>query len=225
MTASQHEPKKAPRRKSSGARRDQGANSQPARILYVSESGVVDSWTWEAWLSRTADGSYSAELAPVVDETADDGELRAYQLSSFRVGQELFDFLESSWLNDHEDPLEEAHWSEIVESIRPFDIALAEEVRDARERWLKELDNDDPEPATAMQRCIAAATWKRTTYSGGGAMWAAIGESQRGRAAIASFVQEYFKAHNRLPSSSHQVRVASERSGVFDALVQFPEPD
>lgn len=201
-----------------------GLNRGPVRILNVYEYGAVDSWSWEAWLSGTPAGSYSAELFQVVDEAADDGAGGTYELPSFRTGQELFEFLESSWRTDHEEPLEEIHWSEIIESIRPVDAALANEIDAARQRALYEAEKERPNP-TALELCVAGARWERTKHSGGGAMWAALGESQRGRAAISTFVREFFEAHHKLPSGAHRVRVDSGHMGVFDKLVQFPAPD
>lgn len=212
--------------------------SLPAKILERHESGASDSWSWEAWLSRSSDGSYRAELRQQLWDGDEDTEPSVYESHPLRSGREFFEFLQSSWINEHEEPLDEEAWGEVVESVESVDAALAGEIRTAVGEEFDEPVDEPLRSPTALQRCVAGATWERTQHSGGGAMWARIAESRRANQALAFFVHTFQNAHGTLPRGPHHVRVTLGRAedgadcelgswaggdGVFDKIVHFPE--
>lgn len=208
----------------------------PVKIFEACEAGATDSWVWQVWLSAAPDGSYCAELIQVPWE--DGVEAAVKVLASFREGQVLFGFLNESWLIDHEDALDEGAWMEIVNAVRALNSRLAKELHEA---WLESIYGSTQERATdenSVADCVKSATWQRKEKSGGGAKWASIAESQRGKAAIDFFVRRYLKRYGKLPAGQHHVRVTFGQidsgadcpltpwmggDGVFDDLVSFPE--
>jgi hypothetical protein len=212
--------------------------SLPATILERHESGASDSWSWEASLSRSSDGSYRAELSQQLWDGDDDTEPSVYESHPLRSGRELFEFLQASWITEHEEPLDEEAWREVVESVESVDAALGGELRAAVGEEFGEPADAPRRPPTALQQCVAGATWERTQHSGGGAMWASVADSRRAEQALAFFIHRFQNAHGMLPRGPHHVRVTFGRAaegadcepgswaggdGVFDKIVHFPE--
>jgi hypothetical protein len=214
----------------------------PEKIFDLHESGATDSWCWEAWLSKHADGSYSLQLRQEPWEADPDAEPSSYELEHFHSGGELFTFMQDAWITEHEEHLDEQAWAEIADNLGPIDGTLADEVRAAvMGEFHPPEDDASSMPATPLQRCIAGATWQRTIREGGGgAMWAGIAEARRDKQAVALYARRYLEKHQELPQGVHQVRVTfgpagsgadcapggwSGGSAVFDKAVWYPELD
>lgn len=189
--------------------------TKPVEIYSAHESGVSDSWQWVVTLSRHDTGSFKLSVDQVLADTTEDVEGLSYELSVFRTGAELFEFVHSSWINDHEDGLGEQDWQKIVSNVREFDQHLADQVGQAVQLGFNPTEPQKSIEQLQIENCIDGATWERYTHSGGGAMWAALDDRKKMDQAIAAFVKEYFRQHGATPQGLHFV---------LDKQVTFPTP-
>ncbi len=100
----------------------------PQTIFQKYESGVSDSWSWEADLSVHPDGGYSLHLQLIFWDSCDDSDPSSYTLERFHSGKELFDFLQDAWVCEHEESISKNEWREIVMAVRPYDDQLAAQI-------------------------------------------------------------------------------------------------
>lgn len=225
---------------------ERAANGNSARLTRVQildrhEAGILDSWSWEAWLWRDPAGSFSACLELVLWVDDPEAEPQQYQLDQFHSGGELYAFLSEAWSNDHgaEDSLTPADWEDIAAAVSALDQDLSIQLQQA---VIADRDEyEGPIPQTALGRCVSGATWSRGQQpGGGGAMWATIARTLAARHAIEHYARRHLENHGRLPAGSHHVQVkfgpvgtdadctppagASGAAG-FDAMVCFPQPD
>lgn len=212
-----------------------------AIILDECESGTDDSWAWVATLTIAAHGRRRLCLEQVPGERTEDWIDSSYELEPVDDGQELFEFLQSSWAADHFEGLSEEQWLSIGSKIEAIDPALADEIRKA----IQDQFDPDPQPADpdaeAFDAFIRGATFEKTPGGGGGAMWAGIADNLRARSAIRAYCQTYQREHGQLPKGTHRVvyrfgdapdaDLRNPRSGcmrisgsaTFDKAVTFPD--
>lgn len=189
--------------------------TEQVEIFSVHESGASDSWQWVITLSRHDTVSFSLSIDQVLWDSADDGEAVGYELPVFSTGAELFDFLQSTWLNDHEEELSAEDWLQIQSNLRAVDQHLAEQVGQAFQMSTGDTELGKSSEQLQIEKCIDAATWERNTYSGGGAMWAAVTDKKKMDHAVAVFVTDHHSQHGATPQGTHVI---------LDKEVTFPEP-
>lgn len=182
-------------------------NSEEKLLLSEHEYGAVDSWEWRAAIERVQDG-WRARMELVSWMSGDEIEEQCYELSPVESGTQLFEFLESSWLDNHEEGLEEEQWLEIAEELDDADPVLGEEFRQA----IAEEFSLEPAEASTDERLlndlVRRATYTKTERGGGGAMWATIADSLLARSAIAHFCENYRLKYGRFPTGTHRVTVS-----------------
>jgi hypothetical protein len=99
-------------------------------IFSLHESGAVDSWTWDATLSRNADASFTVELFQTALDGNQEDCLGPYRLSALTTGSELYDFLHSSWQDSHESSIDREDWASIVAEVAKLSPDLANGLRE-----------------------------------------------------------------------------------------------
>ncbi len=180
--------------------------SRSAIEIYEShESGVSDSWCWSASIHKNKDGSYGLDLSQTIWESEEEAEPASYELEKFTNGSELFGFLQSTWESEHECGLDQDTWTEIVGNIQKIDAHLAGQVRAAAQEYFEPTNPVEPPEDLDISNFVKHAKRDSPTHSGGGAMWAAIAESQRTRSEITSYVKAYLKKNGSLPDGRHHV--------------------
>ncbi len=100
-------------------------------IFSAHESGAVDSWTWDATLSRNVDGTFMVELFQTALDGNQEDCFEPYELSAFTTGAELYDFLSSNWQDSHEASLDREDWAFIVTEVAKLSPELANGLREA----------------------------------------------------------------------------------------------
>lgn len=175
-------------------------------IFEESEYGVDgSSWEWIATVRISDDGHRSATLEQVPWEHYEDWFDNSYELDPIESGQQLFEFLNASWADEHFEDIPEDAWPGISSKIGAIDSVLAAELRAAIK------DEFDPDPpavdldAVAFEQFIHGASFHKEPRRGGGAMWAGIADNLRAQAAIRWFCQSYLQDHGHLPSGTHRV--------------------
>lgn len=210
-------------------------------IFEEDESGVDGNWDWVATLTVRVDGGRSASLEQVPWERTEDWYNTSYELDPVEDGQELFDFLNSSWAADHFQGIPEGKWAGISSKIETIDPQLGTEIRKAIK---DEFDPDPPDvdpDEEAFDQFVRGAVFEKDSRRGGGAMWAGIADNLRSQAAIRRFCRSYLRDHGHLPSGTHRVTcrfgdtpdadMPNPRSGgmgisgsaTFDKEVTFPD--
>ena len=92
--------------------------------------GTSDSWVWRLELERFDYTSYSVVLSHYAEDGDGNEELTDdRRLSNFSTGAELGAFI-TDVFHDHDDPLTEEEWQELVRAIDEHDEYLAEEVKE-----------------------------------------------------------------------------------------------
>jgi hypothetical protein len=184
-------------------------------IYSAHESGVSDSWQWLVMLSRHDTGSFKLSVEQVLADSTEDQEALSYELPVFSTGAELFEFVESSWMNDHEEGLSLEDWLQIERDVRGLDQHLATQVGLAVRLAFNPKAPEKTIEQLQIEQCIDGATWERHTHSGGGAMWAALEDKKKMNQAVSIFFKEYLRQHGTMPQGSHLV---------LDKEVTFPKP-
>lgn len=179
--------------------------TQHVEIYSVHESGVSDSWQWVVTLSRHGTGSFRMAIDQVLWDSSDEAEGVGYELPVFSTGAELFEFAQSSWLNDHEEGLNEEDWRQIESNVRAVDQHLAEQVGQAVQLAFGPLAREKTSEQLQIEKCIDAATWARNAHAGGGAMWAALAETKEMNQAVTVYVQEHHKRYGTTPQGTHLI--------------------
>jgi hypothetical protein len=179
--------------------------SDPLQLYSIHESGAIGSWEWTVQLFQNADGSCRAVLEQMLWEDAGDAEAGFYELEKFSHGAELVEFLQDAWSNDHEEALDDVAWQEMVNALGAKHGPLASQVSRAVQVMTAKADSVRKSELTLVDRCIQAAVWERDRYSGGGAMWAAIGEGRRMHDAISAYVRKYHGQHGVVPEGRHEI--------------------
>ncbi|MFC7410238.1 hypothetical protein [Hydrogenophaga atypica] len=174
-------------------------------IFSVHESGASDSWQWIVSISRIDIVNYRLLVYQVLWESADEDEGAFYELSAFCSGAELFKFVQSVWVNDHEEKLREEDWKQIELNLRAIDHDLADQVREAVQLAFEHVEPQESSEKQQIESCIKSATWKRNIYSGGGAMWAALADGKRMEQALSDFVREHHSRHGVTPQGVHLI--------------------
>ena len=171
-------------------------------IYAAHESGVSGSWEWVVSMSSNQDGTYRLVIDQVLWDSDEDAEPATYELTTFNTGEQLFQFLQSTWQEEHCEGLEERDWQDIETNIRKFDENLADQV------------NHESEKQALIQRCVEGATWEQNLRAGRGAMWAAIADRPKMIEAVSSYVRDYYALKECVPEGEHQVQ---------EKIVTFPK--
>ncbi len=224
------------------------ANAGEVTVLEKSEFGASDSWTWYATIWRGPDGSYSARLEQVMDASYSEGGLHDEELddeedvSRFEVrglvdGAALCDFLNSSWLQAHDEILGAEDWAEIVGAVRALDHRLAQEIEEAVER---DLEREPTPKELRIADWVSRARLTSSEPNGESGRWAHVARyarAARANKAIAFYVQQYFNSAGDLPRGAHRIVVKFSGTesdgdcapppwsgeGGFDEEVVFPD--
>ncbi len=179
--------------------------SDLVEIHTVYESGFSGSWEWVIYLASNDDGSFRLLLGEHIWDGEDDEEPRSFELPSFRTGSELLEFLQKSWVAEHDQLLDEADLQEIVRGIQKFDAGLGEQVLQAIKDSDEEAESGKTGVELLMERCAEGARWKKPAPSGGGAMWYAIADYRKMSSAVSEYVNFYYSQHGVLPEGVHSV--------------------
>jgi len=179
--------------------------TEHVEIYSVHESGVSDSWQWVVMLSRHDTGGFRMSIDQVLWDSSEDGEGVGYELPVFTTGAELFEFAQSSWLNDHEEGLNEEDWRQIESNVRAVDKKLAEQVGQVVQLAFGHKAIEKTSEQLQIEKCIDAATWERNAHAGGGAMWAALAETKQMNQAVTVYVQEHHNQHGTTPQGTHLI--------------------
>lgn len=98
-------------------------------VLSVYESGAMDAWTWNVYITKNPNGTYSAEMIQTAENVSSQADCYEPFLSdNFTLASDLFDFITLSWNEVHEEQLSLEDWKEIAARISHFDSALAANV-------------------------------------------------------------------------------------------------
>lgn len=179
--------------------------NEPIEIYEVHESGASDSWQWIVSLTRNDGQSYRLLVYQVLWDSTDENEGACYELSSFSTGAELVDFVQSAWMNDHDDGLSEQDWQQVESSIRKIDRHLAAQVGQAVQIAFGHVEPEKSSKQRQIDSRISGATWARNAYSGGGSMWAALADKNKMDQALTAFVKEHLTRHGTTPKGTHLV--------------------
>jgi hypothetical protein len=179
---------------------------KPVEIYAVQESGVSGSWEWFVSMSSNQDGTYRLVVDQVLWDGDEESEPASYELTTFNTGEQLFEFLQSTWQQEHGEGLEEGDWQAIETTIRKFDEHLANEVNRQSRTVFGHVEPVKSESQMQIAHCIEAATWEKSTYAGGGAMWAAIAERKKVVEAVSAYVRDYYAQKGEVPEGQHQVK-------------------
>lgn len=186
-----------------------GATAEPNEVVILSvvESGAVDGWEWVATLKNPGTDNRTLELEQVPWVRDPEWMDTHFVLEPVVSGAELFEFMESHWSDAHCEGLSEEQWDYIVQEIGKVDPVLAGEVRQA----VKDEFDLEPPPVESEQEAfeefLQKATFEKTSFGGGGAMWAGLAENMRAADAIAFYCRRYREQHGRLPQGTHRVTV------------------
>lgn len=179
--------------------------NEPIEIYAVHESGASDSWQWIVSLARNDGQSYRLLVYQVLWDSTDENEGACYELLSLSTGEELVEFVQSVWMNDHDDGLSEQDWQQVESSIRKIDRHLAAQVGQAVQIALGHVEPEKSSKQRQIDSCISGATWGRNAYSGAGAMWASLAEKQKMNQALTAFVKEHLTQHGTTPKGTHLI--------------------
>lgn len=174
-------------------------------IFSADESGASDSWQWIVSLARNDGQSYRLLVYQVLWDSTDENEGACYELPTFSTGVELVEFVQSVWMNDHDDGLSEQDWQQVESSIRKIDPHLAAQVGQAVQIAFGHVEPEKSSKQRLIDSCISGATWARNAHSGGGAMWAALADKKKMDQALTTFVKEHLTRHGTTPKGTHLV--------------------
>ena len=174
-------------------------------IFSADESGASDSWQWVFSMARNDGASYKMLVYQVLWDSTDESEGTCYELPSFNTGTELFEFVQSAWMHDHDETLHEEEWQQIESNIRRIDGNLADQVRQAVQIAFGHVEPEKTEEQRQIDNCISDAAWARNSYSGGGAMWASLADKQKMDQALTTFVKEHFTRYCTTPKGTHLI--------------------
>jgi hypothetical protein len=170
------------------------------------ESGVSDSWEWVVTLSPNDQGhSFRICIDQVLWDAEDDAEGAFYELSTCSNGDELFEFIDGVWQDEHAEGLTKEAWQEIELNVRKMDARLAEQLHQCVKKSFGHVEQGKIDEQLKIDQCIERAIWKRNEYSGGGAMWAAIADSKSMREAISTYVRTHHAEKSQLPEGKHLI--------------------
>lgn len=183
-------------------------------IYAAHESSVSGSWEWVVSMSSNQDSTYRLVIDQVLWDSDEDAEPATYELTTFNTGEQLFQFLQSTWQKEHCAGLEERNWQDIETNIRKFDENLANQVNHQSKIEFGHIESVKSEKQALIQHCVECATWERPPRSGGGAMWAAIADRQKMVDAVSAYVRDYYALKECVPEGEHQVQ---------EKIVTFPK--
>ena len=187
---------------------------KPVEIYAVQKLSVSGSWEWVACMSSNQDGTYRLVVDQVLWDGDEEPEPASYELTTFNTGEQLIEFLHSTWQQEHGDGLEEGDWQAIETNIRKFDEHLANEVNHQSRTVFGHVEPVNSEGQMQIHHCIEAATWEKNSYYGCGAMWASIAERKKAVEAVSAYVRDHYAQRGEVPEGKHQVK---------ELTVSFPE--
>ena len=95
-------------------------------VLSGYESGAMDGWFWNIYITKKPNGTYSAEMIQTAEDVSSQADCYEPFLSeSFTLASDLFDFISSSWNEVHGEQLSLEDWNEIAARVSHFDPDLA----------------------------------------------------------------------------------------------------
>jgi hypothetical protein len=179
---------------------------ESAQLYAMYESGATGSWEWVVTLSPNEEGrSFRVSIDQVLWDAEDDAEGAFYELPTCVTGDELFEFIDGVWNDEHGEGLTEEAWQEIEVNVRKLDARLAEQLHQFVQISFGHEEAEKSGEQLQIDQCIEGAIWKRNEYSGGGAMWAAIADSKRMREAISTYVRTHHAEKRQLPEGKHLI--------------------
>jgi hypothetical protein len=197
------------------------ADSRPYKWLATlwsrSDFDGEGNWTWDADLHRSTDGSYRVTVTQCPGAPGDEDWVAAEQ-DELSDGTELFEFLRPALAEWAGKKLTEAEWREVAKLIRQVDGEFAYDFEAAVDEHFQPQEFvGPPEPPTALERCVLAASWESPSF-GGGAGWAAAASRSRMRSAVMVYAARYLASNGALPHGPHRVLLSYGPQGGADFL-------
>ena len=176
-------------------------------VLSWNDSNMVDTWTWEVFVTRRSDGSFSTgarQFGPGLRELKLKGTYRIRTAKKLKVALEEI-FADELIASEHE-----IDWETILSNLSKLDKKIANELANlfTEEANQERLEEEEAERERERQEPIVdwmrGAKWPHSTKRGAGGIPAGI-ENARMRSAVLSYTRRYFANHGTFPTGEHVI--------------------